>query len=62
VNLARVVCDSKCFLAHKNCRWKQRLPQQIVRYQKFLVAGAGFEPAVRQLPDYELLRCKPVIA
>src|SRR5947208_14804220 len=26
-----------------------------------LVAGAGFEPAVRQLPDYELSRCKPVI-
>jgi hypothetical protein len=29
---------------------------------KKLVAGAGFEPAVRRLPDYELLRCKPVIA
>jgi hypothetical protein len=27
-----------------------------------LVAGAGFEPAVRQLPDYELRGCKPVIA
>jgi hypothetical protein len=27
-----------------------------------LVAGAGFEPAVRQLPDYELPRRKPVIA
>src|SRR6266513_4007484 len=26
-----------------------------------LVAGAGFEPAVRQLADYELSRCKPVI-
>jgi len=28
---------------------------------KKLVAGAGFEPAVRQLPDYELARCKRVI-
>jgi hypothetical protein len=27
-----------------------------------LVAGAGFEPAVRQLPDYEPPGCKPVIA
>src|SRR5436853_105543 len=26
-----------------------------------LVAGAGFEPAVRQLPDYEHPRFKPVI-
>src|SRR5438552_17945917 len=26
-----------------------------------LVAGAGFEPAVRQLPDYELTRCIPLI-
>jgi hypothetical protein len=34
---------------------------KIVRYDK-LVAGAGFERAVRPLPDYELLRYKPVIA
>jgi len=26
-----------------------------------LVAGAGFEPAIRQLPDYEPLRGRPVI-
>jgi hypothetical protein len=32
------------------------------RDRKKMVAGAGFEPAIRQLPDYELLWCKPVIA
>ena len=26
-----------------------------------LVAGAGFEPAIRRLPDYEPRRCNPVI-
>jgi len=26
-----------------------------------LVAGAGFEPAIRPPPDYEPRRCKPVI-
>ena len=37
----------------KRCVNTQRLEK--------LVAGAGFEPAIRQLPDYEPLWRKPVI-
>jgi hypothetical protein len=59
--LSRAIRGGKCFLTQK-LPLKTAAAQQNHSLLKNLVAGAGFEPAVRQLPDYELRRCKPVMA
>jgi hypothetical protein len=59
--LSRAIRGGKRFLTQK---WPPKTAAATAGSfaTKNLVAGAGFEPAVRQLPDYELRRCKPVIA
>jgi hypothetical protein len=48
------VQGKRCFGVQKKSCWRS------IRAEK-LVAEAGFEPAIRRLPDYEPRRCNPVI-
>jgi hypothetical protein len=59
-----MLCESALYIvSHAYVKPCLAILKQVnaVEIRRVLVAGAGFEPAVRQLPDYELARFKRVI-
>jgi hypothetical protein len=58
VNVARATYGGKCFLAHKNCRWIQRPPQQNRSLRKiFWLRGRDLNPRPSGYEPDELPGC-----
>jgi hypothetical protein len=59
-----MLCESALYIvSHAYVKPCLAILKQVnaVEIRRVLVAGAGFEPAVRQLPDYEPFRDNPVM-